>query len=258
MSNQPRCLVINLDRRQDRWQGFMDRNGHMPLSFHRISGIDGQTLDFPSLITSGFIPPHAPHRQYTKGSIGIALTFQRLWQQIAEGNEPVVIFEDDVALSPDITAHIAMAADMLAQNQCDLFYFGYNFNTPIAIETLHGFKGLIKLGEQAPANAAFIRKFQHQPPQPHQTMIARIMHAWGMCAMMVSPDGAKKLLSLCFPLPDEQQQLFLFGQERHIPPIGIDSMVNLRLQQMDLRALGMFPPSAITPNDQADSDSISR
>ena len=79
------------------------------------------------------------------------------------------------------------------------------------------------------------------PENDHLTV--RIMHAWGMCALVISPQGAAKLLTECFPLAGPDQQIFLFGQDRHIPPIGIDAMINLRLQQMRLVAYGVVPPA---------------
>lgn len=256
-----RLLVINLDRRPDRWQLFQHRHKSLTIDIERIAGIDGQTLDFQPLIDAGFIPPHAPDRQYTRGSIGIALTFRQIWQQIAAGNQPALVLEDDVILSPDALDHARKLVPLVMRGQCDLVYLGYNFNTPIAFETMQGFKGLVKFGETILANSAFQQDFQQSPPPsdvPWPQLMVRIMHAWGMCAMLVSPAGAQKLLDECLPLPDESEQIILYGQDRTIPPIGIDSMVNLRLQQSRIKAFGLIPPPVITPNDSTDSDSLPR
>jgi len=251
-----RALVINLDRRPDRWQAFQNLNGHLPIEFERVAGIDGQTIDFVRLAATGFMPAHAPQQQYTPGSLGIALTFQSLFQRVVAEETTVLIVEDDIILSPDILKYYDAASDYLARGECDLFYLGYNFNTPLAFESFLGFKALIKLGENATVDPVFIEKFRYEKTPENDHLTVRIMHAWGMCALVISPQGAAKLLTECFPLAGPDQQIFLFGQDRHIPPIGIDAMINLRLQQMRLVAYGIVPPPCITPNN--DSDTVPR
>jgi len=93
-----RILCINLDRRPDRWQGFLaSATPHIPHQrLERFPALDAQTMLIPSWWrgTPGAYACMLSHR------FAISCSF-------AAGADSVLIFEDDALLSPDFAAGLA-------------------------------------------------------------------------------------------------------------------------------------------------------
>ena len=80
-----RTCVINLDRRPARWEAFCDRLPH-PWAWptpERISATDGLAINVPTHWRSG------------PGAYGCRASHLRLWQQAAEEDHSLLVFEDD-------------------------------------------------------------------------------------------------------------------------------------------------------------------
>lgn len=80
-----RVAVINLDRRPDRWTAFCERAPcPWPLPpIERVSAFDGHAIDVPAYWQSG------------PGAYGCLLSHTRLWEETAEQNQTLLVFEDD-------------------------------------------------------------------------------------------------------------------------------------------------------------------
>lgn len=80
-----RVLVLNLDRRPDRWEVFCDRLPNpwpWPVP-ERVSAIDGLKLRVPTKWRSG------------PGAYGCLESHLRIWQEAAEEDQSILVFEDD-------------------------------------------------------------------------------------------------------------------------------------------------------------------
>jgi GR25 family glycosyltransferase involved in LPS biosynthesis len=92
-------IVINLKRREDRKQHFLEKN-HFLNEVEFLGALDGKQLDRPTLVKLGFgtnkswrDPYH--NRKMTKGEAGCAISHMQAWRYCLQENEPVIIFEDD-------------------------------------------------------------------------------------------------------------------------------------------------------------------
>lgn len=147
--------VINLKHREDRRKWFEETNGPF-LEGHDwsfVEAVDGSKLSYGSLVEAGFDTDKnwrdpLLKRPLTRGEIGCFLSHWRMWEEIADGNEPVLVMEDDCYLSEklskdwvqgDITylAHKEMLSEGVRENRvCYPYWAAAMIYTPHAAETL--------------------------------------------------------------------------------------------------------------------------
>lgn len=92
-----RVLCINLDRRADRWQGFLaSATAHIPAErIERFSAFDARASLVPTWWNG------------TPGGYGATMSHRQLIGQVfASGAESALIFEDDAMLAPDFGARL--------------------------------------------------------------------------------------------------------------------------------------------------------
>ena len=93
-------LVINIPRRSDRREHFLETNSDHLSEFEWLEAIDGKELDNDSLLKNGIrtnvgFRDKFNNRKLTYGEIGCALSHVKAWEKIAQQDEPVLILEDD-------------------------------------------------------------------------------------------------------------------------------------------------------------------
>ena len=99
-------IVINLESRTDRLAAFSKNNKDKIIGAELYVAVDGSKLTYASLKEMGFDTDKNWRdpilgRILTRGEIGCFLSHYKVWQLVAEGDEPVAVFEDDVTcLSP--------------------------------------------------------------------------------------------------------------------------------------------------------------
>ena len=96
-----KSVVINLKSRTDRLAAFGNNNKDKITGAQLFEAIDGSKLTYASLTEMGFDTDKEwrdpiLRRVLTRGEIGCFLSHYKVWQMVAEGDEPVAIFEDDV------------------------------------------------------------------------------------------------------------------------------------------------------------------
>ena len=106
-------IVINLESRKDRIEAFSENNKGLVVGARRYEAVDGSKLTHAKLLEMGFDTDKSWRdpllgRVHTRGEIGCFLSHFRVWQMVAEANEPVAVFEDDVqCFKPlDSVAHL--------------------------------------------------------------------------------------------------------------------------------------------------------
>ena len=98
--HSPRHLYINLDQATGRRTHIETIFEDLTIVPTRVPAIDGRKLDEPDYRKLN--PPTPTYQPLTPGEIGCFLSHRRVWQMIADGNEPMVaVFEDDVHLAQD-------------------------------------------------------------------------------------------------------------------------------------------------------------
>jgi len=124
-------LVINLDRRYDRWSGFLDQTQNSSLinKFHkRISAIDGKDLtnnDFIQYVRVGGYNDIISSKQtkglyLSRGAIGLAMTYYRICENCIR---PTILLEDDIIISKQFDKVFAQAFMELPEDW-DILYLG--------------------------------------------------------------------------------------------------------------------------------------
>jgi GR25 family glycosyltransferase involved in LPS biosynthesis len=243
--------VISLPARADRRTQFMVWNARPGVEIAFADAVVGASLERGDLIARALLAPDATH--FTPGALGNALSHHNLWLNAVGAGAPVFICEDDAWLRADFAAH-AISAIAQIPTDWDILFLGYNTNAIVAVESRDGLKTLLHFDESAKRNADYFEAFARvNAPAPTPL---HCFQAWGTLAYAISPQGAAKLLRLCFPLSGAAD-IVMFGQNRTLKPYTLDGMINVALQREPVSAYCVFPPLAVSANDAASSDVVS-
>lgn len=133
-------LVLNLDRRQDRYKTFLEMSQHYLTKIHRISAVDGKTFDFKKFLglfdtshTKGQkkIKNPYPDHNFRKGILGCSLSHYFMWKYILnndslDDNDFVLILEDDIEYDDEFVYKLNNGLRYLVTDEkWDVTYVGY-------------------------------------------------------------------------------------------------------------------------------------
>ncbi|PPE77761.1 hypothetical protein C3941_22220 [Kaistia algarum] len=243
-----RIHVINLERRPDRRNQFMEWNGHQPLRFEFLAAADGRRIDRARLIEQGLLDP--ADREFNNGALGNALSQLSLWQACAAGHQPFLVFEDDACLRGDFWRHARPLMERYLSAH-PIILFGFNTDAVTALRGADGFVSVVRFDERIKRRPGYFRdygKLQDVRPQLFQCL-----QFWGSLAYAITPAGARALINACFPL-SSRARIEMIGEGRSVIPCGVDGMMNVALQEGRLKVLACYPPLVLGPNSHADSD----
>jgi glycosyl transferase, family 25 len=246
-----RLNVINLPTRADRRAQFAAWNARPGIEIEFVDAVIGKTLDRAALVAQNILA--ADNSAFSAGALGNAMSNRALWERAQEATAPTFVCEDDACLRGDFQAQ---AEALLAQAApgWDIVFFGYNTNASVAAQTPDGLKALLHFDESAKRTPGYFEAFARaQPPAP---TLLQCFQAWGTLCYAISPQGARRLLELCFPL-SSATEIVMFGQNRTLKPYTLDGMINVALQRAPVNAYCAFPPIAVSSNDVAGSDVVS-
>ena len=235
-------FVINLDRRPDKYDNFLRRNGACEIAFERFSASDGSRMSDAEVMAQRLVAPGA---QFTKGAVGCAASHSRIWKWVAEQGVPALVFEDDVTIRHDIDETLATLLPTLGS--WDYVACGYNTDAVLEVEPAPGMKSIMTSLPKRPDEAA------EALFQGSKTQVAAfpLVTCFGTSGYVVSPAGARKLLQLCFPIDNRSYARTVFGQTLDVPVSGIDHMLNCVYQSIE--AYACFAPLVLPHNDKANS-----
>ncbi|MBL8547039.1 MAG: glycosyltransferase family 25 protein [Hyphomonadaceae bacterium] len=247
-----RLSVINLPSRADRRVQFLAWNERPGVEIAFVEAVVGAAADRADLAGRNLIAADAAN--FSAGAIGNALSHHKLWAEAAQTQTPVFVCEDDACLRGDFAAQAAGALAQLAPGW-DVVFLGYNTNATIAAQSADGLKVLLNFDESAKKSAGYFDNFARMAAPAPAPLLC--FQAWGTLAYALSPQGAAKLLQLCFPLSGKTE-IMMFGQNRMLKPYTLDGMINVALQRAPVNAYCVFPPLAVSSNDVAGSDVVTR
>lgn len=247
-----RLNVISLPARADRRSQFTAWNARPGVEIVFVDAVIGSTLSRDDLVQRKLLASDATN--FSPGALGNALSHHKLWTEAAATSAPILVCEDDACLRADFAAHASAALAQLPA-EWDIIYFGYNTNATVAVESADGLKALMHFDESVKRTPGYFESFSvTSAPAPASLSC---FQAWGTLAYAISPRGAAKLLQLCFPLNDAAD-IYMFGQNRKLKPYTLDGVINLALQRSPVSAHCLFPPLAVSANDLAGSDVVTR
>jgi GR25 family glycosyltransferase involved in LPS biosynthesis len=235
-------FYINLARRPDRKERFLTLNRGVA-RFHRVKAVDGITINGGQLIKEGVV--REALEPYTPGALGCALSHKKLWERCASGTLPLTIAEDDAVFNRCFSEKAAVVVTRLPPDW-DIILWGWNFDSVLHVELVKGIPTSIMHFDAASVGEP-LTDFQ---TQHFEVLPMRLFNAFGTVCYSMTPKGAQKLSTSCFPLRNEL--FWVEGLRRNICNFGIDSMMNKYYR--DLRAYVVFPPLVWTENDKETSD----
>jgi len=193
------AYVISLERTPERLARFRTWNEPANVHVDVFKGVDGSTLDIgaldPSIIVAGTT-------SYKRGTIGLALSHRALWEKCVASGKPLVVLEDDVVLRRDIKSAVTPLTEGLPRDW-ELFVLGYNNNAPVEVAMVDDMNIVLDFGVREPDERQLMRFAQGTWP----VGMAPLNCFFGVCAYMISPKGAERLLKLCFPLDEREVQI---------------------------------------------------
>lgn len=129
--NQTPIHLINLDRRADRLDGFMQRvslasGARLASRIERFSAIDGQDLEMTPEIMHMFRGSNLPLR---RSQTACALSHLSLWSELINGeHDQYIIFEDDAHFMSDFTSRLGeLLGQMIDRPQTDVIFLGLHY-----------------------------------------------------------------------------------------------------------------------------------
>ena len=235
-------FYLNLGKRTDRDQRFLRANAAWIVP-RRQEAVDGSKLRSEDLMREGVIAE--PLRDYNPGALGCAVGHKNLWEMCVAKGTTLTVAEDDAVVNH---AFADKATDVLSRLPADweFILWGWNFDSVLYTEIMGGVNGAVmhfdlgQLGEG-------ITRFQNED---YDVLPLRLIAAFGTICYSVSPQGAARLLQICFPLRNEV--VAVPGLRRELPNNGIDLV--LIKSYPKLNAFVAFPPLVWTENDKALSD----
>ena len=151
-------LVINLERRTDRKEYFLKNNSLEDVEF--ITAIDGQTENLSMYPTrKDWVDPFL-NRPITNAEVACFLSHRKAWQACVDARESVIVMEDDAIIN----------------DTWDEEYYEYI--------TKYWEFVYLQRNENEPGKVVYVDKKLERPWYPYN-----------MTAYVLSPKGAKKLLS---------------------------------------------------------------
>lgn len=229
--------VISLRRSEMRRAAFNEANPH--LKFEYIDAVDGQSLTHEMIIGSGLFGDSLP---YTLGAYGAALSHGRLWEQAIRDDRIVTVAEDDAIFRIDFEVqHKKLFA--AAPPGWDIILWGWNFDSILSLNSLAGVSSAVMLFDQDRLREN-TDAFRHAEVAP---TLLPLDKCFGIPAYSISPSGARKFRSECFPLVNFKLHFPLLNRE--LMNTGIDIAMN-RIYSSSSSHVA-FPPLVVTKNEHS-------
>ena len=177
-----KTIVINLKKRPDRYERIVNQVQGLPLQLERFEAFDGHEVDMENETMKHLFrkdPSFVKRSPYNvplpKGAIGCTLSHLEIWKTIANGNENVLILEDDAVFDKEFRRKFFIVQQLLSENNWwNVCHLGSHDDQPIYDDPI-----LTKMDDME------IKLWNPFPPR---------RHGGGLFGYIVSPLGAKRLL----------------------------------------------------------------
>ena len=227
--------VISLKSTPNRRQAFISQNNFIDYEF--FDGVEGHQLSEQMINDHNIFAK--PTKLASLGAYGCALSHLKLWDYAINNNLAITVAEDDAIFRKDFKQESERIISNLPSDW-DLILWGWNFDSILSIGDIKNISPVVMLFNQTQMRGK-IEEFQNLHPK---STIFRLDKCFGIPAYSISPAGAKKFKSSCFPMKDFELHFPVLN--RHIPNTGIDIAMN-RIYA-DTNSFVAFPPLVITEN----------
>jgi glycosyl transferase, family 25 len=232
------CRVINLTRHPQRFKRFCEQNEAAGLRIERFEAIDGSRVDHARAVADGVITSGA---KYTPGAVGVAMSHRAIWREAIARKRYAIVFEDDAMLRRDLRYVLPPLVSQLPDNW-DIMLLGYNTDSILDLKLWDG--GIDLRGHFSVEYPTAVQLSAFAASKEPVGMY-KLNGAFGLCAYAISPRGAERLISACFPMDKRLIPIPALG--RSIFPSGLDTMLNAFFR--DVAAYACFTPLVVPFND---------
>jgi len=216
-NNFRNSLVINLDRRPDRYEDFCQSCPFDSSIIERVSGIDGKTINI-----GGAFPSESLYKDYNinSGAIGCFLSHRKTWEIISnnsnESNEFSIVFEDDITFCDNFSVEIHKLVDQLKSlsmpdNQPIICYIsGRFFENYVPLRYEEEYSKTSDNLYLRPNNKYLTTRINTWKRKVKYTN--EVMLTWERCTscLIINKKAAEILLELTEKIPDVPIDTFLF------------------------------------------------
>jgi GR25 family glycosyltransferase involved in LPS biosynthesis len=237
--NKLNINVINLKYSSERRKIFLNENKHLKFKF--FNAIDGNNLSKKYIDSLKLFENNLT---YTLGALGNSLSHLKLWEESIRKNKILTIAEDDAIFRNDFNVQYNKKIKSLPKNW-DIILWGWNFDSYLSIKIIPDISPVLMLFDQNKMKNS-INNFKKEK---NNVNIFNLDKCFGIFSYTISPKGAKKLKSLCFPITN-----FLFSfplLNKKIQNKTLDSVMNKFYNS--LNSYICFPPLCITKNEHNNS-----
>lgn len=238
-NNINKIQVISLKRSLDRRKVFAVNNPGLEFDF--FDAVDGRAL---SDEVTGNRALFGEKLHYTPENYGITLSHLALWETAIQANRVITVAEDDAVFRLDFTEQANISLQSLP-DEWDIVLWGWNFDSILSLNTMFDISPAILIFNEEMLRQS-IDTFRHQKDTP---AILRLEKCFGLPAYSVSPEGARKLRSRCFPI--NPCKIYFPILDNWLPNTSIDIEINRHYRHVN--AFCSLPPLAVTPNDKTTS-----
>lgn len=231
--------VINRDSDTVRYENFSLN----PFSdnIKRFSAVDGSRLDLNKIITKGLIEEGI---YYSNSAIANAFSHITLWRRCIKENVKLTIFEDDAVLCANYMQESSRILESITENW-DIFLWGYNFDSCLTIDLLRSITPCVVNFD----NINLKKNINKIKNTELNSNYYKLIQAFGLVSYSITPEGAKKLLSICLPL--KKLDYYQYGLNRFVKNEGIDHILSANYNRIN--SFCSFPPLVVTENSKENS-----
>jgi glycosyl transferase family 25 len=248
MQTSYRCYVVSLAREPQKSAEFLERNRATGLPFTVFPAVDGSALTLEDCVERGLIAADAIG--YSRGTIGAGGSHSTLWKEADATGSNLLIFEDDAYCRHDIARQIDELLSGLPD--WDLIFLGYNTDAVLDIRMSEHFNFAGFFSNPAPSHG----QLQAFANETGRVVAVRLNNAFGLCSYLISPHGARKLISL-FPMDNRRVRIpgnmASLGRDT-FRCMTVDMITNTLYPSMS--AYAAIPPLAIPLNHRTSSTTM--
>ncbi len=231
--------VISLKRSKERREEFSKLNSHLKFTFY--DSVDGSKLTERKIKNSKLFRPNLG---YTSGAYGNAMSHLSLWEKVIKSKEIMTIAEDDSIFRLDFEEKHQEVLEKMPSDW-DIILWGWNFDSILSVNVLPNISPVVVLCHQDKLRGSIV-EFQSVQEEASALKLSR---CFGTHAYSISPKGAKKFKSLCFPLSGAEVFFPMLGG---VKSTGIDNAMNQHYDSNE--SFCCFPPLAVTKNERSKSE----
>jgi glycosyl transferase family 25 len=229
--------VISMESSAERRKTFVNLNKHIKFDF--FNAIEGNKLTREFIASTNLFEKNLP---YTAGAFGCALSHLALWDEAITLKKVITIAEDDAIFRLDFESLHEKKVNSLPSDW-DFILWGWNFDSILSIDVMPNISPVVMVFDQDQLRNSVdaFQKFSGD------ATVFKLDKCFGIPSYSISPSGAAKFKSLCFPLTNFL--LFFPLLNRQLQNSGIDIAMSKIYQTSN--SYVAFPPLAITMNDQS-------